>query len=280
MVSRCGDLFPRCLFRTIRSSSLTLTIFEGRRTVVSGQEKSFWLRHQKSLIFRRLGAQFDTVMSSGQLWLARASASVQSDRAFYRLQILAAKLAIVRAFRLAISFLFWASAALTLCVVATSGLVLAETPPMELSSPAFPAGGSIPARFTCTGADGSPPLKWEDAPAGTESFALIVEDPDAPSGTFVHWVIFNLPKGDSGTPADLPKTPSLPDGGMQGTNSFGVVGYRGPCPPAGTPHHYHFILFALDSKLDADSSEDAGSLRSAMSGHIKATTELVGTFTR
>src|SRR5581483_8689871 len=130
------------------------------------------------------------------------------------------------------------------------------------------------------GADTSPALNWTNAPKGTSSFALIVEDPDAPSGTFVHWVLFNLPGDKTELTAGLPKTRLLDGGGAQGTDSFGSVGYRGPCPPPGPPHHYHFILFALDSSLGADSSYDASALRSAMSGHIKATTELVGTFGR
>ncbi len=154
------------------------------------------------------------------------------------------------------------------------------TAAMTLSSPAFSAGAPIPAQFTCSGADSSPALNWTGAPADTSSFALIVEDPDAPSGTFIHWVLFNLPGNKIALPADLPKADSLPGGGSQGTNSFGSVGYRGPCPPPGPPHHYHFILFALDSPLDANSSYDASALRSAMTGHVKATAELVGTFGR
>ena len=149
-----------------------------------------------------------------------------------------------------------------------------------LTSPAFSSGAAIPVQFSCSGSDQSPALNWTGAPEGTGSFALIVEDPDAPSGTFVHWVIFNLPGSSTGLPADVPKTPTLPDGAVQGKNGMGATGYKGPCPPPGKIHHYHFDLFALDTKVDAASNADADSLRSAMRGHIRGSTELVGTFSR
>ncbi|MGO9607898.1 MAG: YbhB/YbcL family Raf kinase inhibitor-like protein [Candidatus Binataceae bacterium] len=149
-----------------------------------------------------------------------------------------------------------------------------------LTSPAFASGAAIPVQYSCTDGDQSPALSWSGGPADVRSFALIVEDPDAPSGTFVHWVIFNLPGSATDIPAGVPATPSLPDGSTQGTNSFGTVGYRGPCPPPGLTHHYHFILFALDSTLRVDSQADAKAVRSAVSGHIKATAELIGTFSR
>ncbi|HKN01133.1 MAG TPA: YbhB/YbcL family Raf kinase inhibitor-like protein [Candidatus Binataceae bacterium] len=151
---------------------------------------------------------------------------------------------------------------------------------LVLTSPAFASGTAIPAQYSCKGGDESPALIWSGSRADVRSFALIVEDPDAPSSTFIHWVIFNLPGGATGIPAGVPATPSLPDGSTQGTNSFGSIGYRGPCPPPGQPHHYHFILFALDSTLGANSEADAGTVRSAMSGHVNASTELVGTFSR
>jgi Raf kinase inhibitor-like YbhB/YbcL family protein len=150
----------------------------------------------------------------------------------------------------------------------------------KLSSPAFNPSAPIPTDFSCTAGDHSPALAWSGAPAGTKSFALIVEDPDAPMGTFVHWVVFNVPPGASGMPADAPKTPQLPDGATQGSNGMGAVGYKGPCPPPGKPHHYHFELFALDSTLEVPSDADAAALRAAMQNHVKASTELVGTFER
>jgi Raf kinase inhibitor-like YbhB/YbcL family protein len=151
---------------------------------------------------------------------------------------------------------------------------------LRLSSPAFNPGAPIPADFSCDAGDHSPALAWTGAPAGTKSYALIVEDPDAPMGTFVHWVVFNLPAAASGMAADAPKTPQLADGARQGNNGMGAVGYKGPCPPPGKTHHYHFELFALDSTLDMPSAADATSLRAAMQNHVKANAELVGTFER
>lgn len=150
----------------------------------------------------------------------------------------------------------------------------------RLTSPAFSPGAPIPAEFSCTGGDHSPALAWTGAPAGTKSFALIVEDPDAPMGTFVHWLFFNLPAGATGMAADAPTTPQLSDAARQGSNGMGAVGYKGPCPPPGKIHHYHFELFALDTTLDLPSAADAASLRAAMQNHVKASAELVGTFER
>jgi Raf kinase inhibitor-like YbhB/YbcL family protein len=149
-----------------------------------------------------------------------------------------------------------------------------------INTSAFKPGGQIPAEYSCSGANRSPALQWSGAPAGSGSFALIVEDPDAPSGTFIHWVVFNLPADATGIAADAPKTPKLADGAMQGTNGADQIGYMGPCPPPGKVHHYHFELFALDSKLDSQPGIDASALHTAMQGHIKANTEIVGTFER
>jgi len=150
----------------------------------------------------------------------------------------------------------------------------------RLTSPAFNPGAPIPTDFSCTAGDHSPALSWSGAPAGTKSFALIVEDPDAPMGTFVHWVVFNIPGAASGMPSDAPKTPELPGGAGQGRNGMGAVGYKGPCPPPGKTHHYHFELFALDTTLDMPSAAEAASLRAAMQNHVKGSAELVGTFKR
>ena len=149
-----------------------------------------------------------------------------------------------------------------------------------LTTPAFEAGAPIPVEYSCSGKNTSPALKWSGAPAGVGSFALIVEDPDAPSGNFIHWVVFNLPPDATGIPAGAPQTPTLPDGAVQGVNGMSRVGYMGPCPPPGKTHHYHFELFALDSKLNAQAGLEAGALRDAMQGHTRASTELVGTFER
>ena len=149
-----------------------------------------------------------------------------------------------------------------------------------LGTSAFEPGQAIPVEYSCSGANRSPALKWSGVPAGVGSFALIVEDPDAPNGTFIHWVVFNLPPDATGIPADAPRTPTLADGAMQGVNGMDRVGYMGPCPPPGKMHHYHFELFALDSKLNAQPGLEAGALREAMQGHTVASTELVGTFER
>ena len=150
----------------------------------------------------------------------------------------------------------------------------------RLTSPAFDPGAAIPTDFSCTAGDHSPALAWSGAPAETKSFALIVEDPDAPMGTFIHWVVFNLPAGASGMAADAPKTQQLADGATQGSNGMGAVGYKGPCPPPGKTHHYYFELFALDNTLQLSSDADSASLRAAMQNHVKASAELVGTFER
>jgi Raf kinase inhibitor-like YbhB/YbcL family protein len=151
---------------------------------------------------------------------------------------------------------------------------------LEIFSTAVAAGEPIPPENTCTGVNLSPPLSWSDAPAGTKSFALVVADPDAPSGVFYHWVAYNLPASSTGLPPAVAPSSEMADGGTQGVNSFGAIGYKGPCPPHGKPHHYHFRLFALDSKLDLRPGADATELEAAMKGHTLASADLVGTFER
>ena len=119
----------------------------------------------------------------------------------------------------------------------------------EISSTAFPDGGMIPKKFTCDGADVSPPLSWTPAPAGTQSFALIMDDPDAPAGTWVHWVIYNLPADTRELPEGVEKQKQLASRAIQGRNDFRRIGYGGPCPPPGKPHRYYFKLYALDTEL-------------------------------
>jgi hypothetical protein len=150
---------------------------------------------------------------------------------------------------------------------------------MELKSQAFDAGNMIPAKYTCDGQDISPPLSWSDPPAATMSFALISDDPDAPMGTWVHWVIWNIPVSARTLEENLPKTASLTNGTKQGTTDFHRVGYGGPCPPSGT-HRYYFKLYALDTTLDLPSSTTKKNLEKAMEGHILAQTELMGTYRR
>ncbi len=145
-----------------------------------------------------------------------------------------------------------------------------------LTSPAFDT--TIPAQFTCKGEDVSPRLQWSGAPAHTASFALIMDDPDAPAGTWVHWVLWNLPETTRSLPQGVPKREQLGDGARQGRSSFGKVGYGGPCPPAGQTHRYFFRLYALDTKLDLAAGAERSELDSAMKGHVLAETEYMGTF--
>ena len=150
---------------------------------------------------------------------------------------------------------------------------------MDLTSSAFSQGQPIPTKFTCKGADVSPQLAWAEPPAGTQSFALIMDDPDAPVGTWVHWVLFNIPAAARGLPESVPTTPKLADGSLQGKTSAGSSGYHGPCPPSGT-HRYFFKLYALDSILNLTSSADKKALLAAMEGHILTQAELMGTFSK
>jgi Raf kinase inhibitor-like YbhB/YbcL family protein len=149
-----------------------------------------------------------------------------------------------------------------------------------VKSPAFAAGTMIPRVYTCSGADRSPPLVWTGVPRSAKSLALIVDDPDAPAGTWVHWVIFNVPAREPRLEEGVAKTESLADGTRQGVNSFGKVGYDGPCPPPGDPHHYHFRLFALDSILNLRAGAGAADLEAATRGHVVATAEIIGKFGR
>ncbi len=170
----------------------------------------------------------------------------------------------------------------SLLILALLGLASAHPAQaqMSLTSPAMASGARIADDYACTGADRSPALAWSGAPDSTKSFALIVDDPDAPRGTFFHWVAYNIPAAVTSLPAGLPQTAEIAGGGTNGINSFEHIGYNGPCPPPGKMHHYHFRLFALDSTLTLDDKPDAGAIQSAMTGHVAATAELVGTFER
>jgi Raf kinase inhibitor-like YbhB/YbcL family protein len=144
---------------------------------------------------------------------------------------------------------------------------------MSLTSPAFNNGEAIPAEYSCDGDDLSPDLDWFGIPPGTQSLALIMDDPDAPGGTWVHWVLYNIP-------ADMPGLRvGITGGGMDGTNSWGTPGYRGPCPPAGT-HRYIFKVYALDLTLELDTAANKEDLLAAMEGHIVGQAELMGTYSR
>ncbi len=151
---------------------------------------------------------------------------------------------------------------------------------LSLQTSAFKSGGEIPAQFTCSGADSSPALTWSGAPQGTQAFALIVDDPDAPSGTFIHWVIYDIPANATSLAERVAKSDQLPDGSRQGKNGFGRLGYGGPCPPPGKPHRYFFKLYALDSKLNLPAGASKTEVEQAMKGHILAQGELMGTYRR
>jgi hypothetical protein len=155
-----------------------------------------------------------------------------------------------------------------------------EESTMKLTSSAFVEGQPIPANHTCDGTDVSPPLHWSAAPTGTRSFALICDDPDAPVGTWVHWVIYGLPATAGELPEMVAPTESLPNGARQGLNDFRRVGYGGPCPPPGGPHRYFFKLYALDIELPLKPRANKLDLVRAMAGHILAETQLMGTYQR
>ena len=155
-----------------------------------------------------------------------------------------------------------------------------ETLPMKLASNAFREGQAIPTKHTCDGADVSPPLTWTDAPAGTKSFALICDDPDAPVGTWVHWVIYGLPAAAKELSENVATSDTLPNGAKQGLNDFRRVGYGGPCPPPGGPHRYFFILYALDTEPSLKPRATKQELLRVMEGHILAESQLMGTYRR
>ncbi|RUR86101.1 hypothetical protein PCC6912_09260 [Chlorogloeopsis fritschii PCC 6912] len=150
---------------------------------------------------------------------------------------------------------------------------------MKLASSVLEENDFIPAKYTCDGADISPALSWDEPPPGTESFALIVDDPDAPRRTFVHWVLYDIPATVRQLSEQIATVKTLSNGGVQGKNDFGNLGYGGPCPPSGT-HRYFFKLYALDKKLGLQPGATKNQLEAAMEGHILATAELVGRYQR
>ena len=147
---------------------------------------------------------------------------------------------------------------------------------IQLSSPAFRSGEAIPRKYTCDGNDVSPPLEWTGVPDGTRSLALIVDDPDAPRGTWTHWIVTNL---DAAT-TSLPEGGPLPARAREGRNDFKRPGYGGACPPPGTSHRYFFRLYALDSELDVQANATREAVLDAMRDHVLAQGELMGTYER
>jgi len=151
---------------------------------------------------------------------------------------------------------------------------------LELTSPAFMEGGAIPEMHTCDGADVSPALAWSGAPDRTKSFALICDDPDSPTGTWVHWVLYHIPATSDSLPEGVPKERTVPGIGEQGKNDFKRVGYGGPCPPRGKPHRYFFKLYALDFEPALEPGIEKKDLEKALKGHILAEGQLMGRYRR
>lgn len=149
-----------------------------------------------------------------------------------------------------------------------------------IKSSAFVAGAEIPQRYTCMGDDVSPALEWSGAPAKTVSFALIMDDPDAPSGTWTHWVLWNLPAKTQGLAEGVAKRDPLENNARQGRNSDNNIGYNGPCPPSGRAHRYFFRLYALDENLELPPGAGRVSLLEAIKGHILGQAEYMGRFRR
>jgi Raf kinase inhibitor-like YbhB/YbcL family protein len=150
----------------------------------------------------------------------------------------------------------------------------------ELTSSAFKPNGAIPEEHTCDGSDISVPLRWKNAPEGTTHFALIVDDPDAPRGTWVHWVLYDLPASVTDLPGGVGHQDTLANGAKQGKNDFGKIGYGGPCPPSGPAHHYNFKLYALDRVTALKTKATKQQLLDAMKGHVLAEAQLIGTYKR
>lgn len=156
----------------------------------------------------------------------------------------------------------------------------AEVPmSIELTSPVFKNGEAIPQKYSCDGEDISPPLHWDNVPAGTTSLALIMDDPDAPRGTWVHWVLYNIPPATNELPENVAPVDSLPGEGSQGNNSWKRVGYGGPCPPVRT-HRYFFKIYALNTQLSLDAGATKADVLQTMEGHILAQGHLMGTYER
>ncbi len=150
---------------------------------------------------------------------------------------------------------------------------------LSVESSAFTEGGLIPSKYTCDGSDVSPPLRWSGTPDGTRSLALISDDPDTPMGTWVHWVMYNIPPHVRELREHVPHSEKLSDGTLQGRTDFGRIGYGGPCPPSGT-HRYYFRVYALDTVLDVATGATKRQLLRAMEGHVLTQGELMGKYAR
>jgi Raf kinase inhibitor-like YbhB/YbcL family protein len=162
--------------------------------------------------------------------------------------------------------------------VITQDAIKQATDSLQLTSSSFEADAAIPAKYTCDGEDVSPALAWNDPPAATKGFALVMDDPDAPNKTVVHWVIYDIPAATRKLPEGVAKDPKLPDGSLQGKNSHGKTGYSGPCPPHGAVHHYFFKLYALDKSTGLKPGATKAQLEAAIKGRILAKAQLIGRF--
>lgn len=151
---------------------------------------------------------------------------------------------------------------------------------MNLQALAFKPGADIPAQFTCDGSNISPALGWITPPTGTQSFALVMEDPDAPGQTWIHWVLYDLPATERELPEGVAPKPTLPSGARQGRNDFGKTGYGGPCPPRGPAHRYYFKLYALDNRLGLPAGATRAQVDRSMRGHVLAEAEVMGRYRR
>jgi Raf kinase inhibitor-like YbhB/YbcL family protein len=181
------------------------------------------------------------------------------------------------------------SVLLTFAVLAAAGLAAESkssrkeenrSMKIQLNSTAFAEGKEIPVVHTCQGKDSSPPLKWSGAPTNTKSLALIADDPDAPVGTWVHWVLYDLPPTTTELAENVERSQYLPGGTKQGINDFKRLGYGGPCPPPGKPHRYYFKIYALDIVTDLKPGATKQQLLKTMEGHVLAEGQLMGTYQR
>ena len=159
-------------------------------------------------------------------------------------------------------------------------MIMKPSSRLYVDSQAFDHNQSIPVKHTCDGEDVSPPLSWKEEVGGIRSYAVVVDDPDAPGRTFTHWVLFNLPPDSRSLPENIPKQATLDNGAVHGKNDFGKMGYGGPCPPSGKPHRYRFHVYALDKMLDLQPGTSKDSLLKAMEGHILADSEITGMYGR
>ena len=151
---------------------------------------------------------------------------------------------------------------------------------ITLTTPAFGQGQAIPVEYTCDGQDSSPALEWGAVPDGTESLALIMDDPDAPGGIFTHWVVYDMKADRTGILAGATEERDLTDGGFQGINSFNRIGYGGPCPPVGPDHTYRFFIFAIDRRLNLEAGASATEVLAALRGYVLGSGQLEATYGR